>query len=98
MTDLTEYDNTHGNTRHDSASQKWISDPKVIPPEIEVTFVYESKGYLYSKKDGVTKSIAGMVYRHHNPTEQVAFRRPVYHMDGDKHNNQISNLSLMRGD
>jgi len=97
---MLEIDKT-GNSRNsqpDSDSQKWLQDPKAVPPELNLTYVYESNGYLYTKVGGDTRSIAGMVYRHHYPDEHIADRRPIYHIDEDKHNNEIDNLSLMRGD
>lgn len=95
---MLEIDNTHGNKNPNSASQKWLADEKAVPSELNLIYVYESNGYLYTKIDGATRSIAGMVYRHHHPEEQIAFGKPVYHIDHNKQNNEISNLSLIRGD
>jgi len=80
----------------DSDSQQWLTNPKAVPTEITLKYVFQSQGYLYTKVDDLTVSVARLVYQHHNPDEFLEHKQPIYHIDGDKQNNQIENLSPFR--
>ena len=79
-----------------SRSQKWVNDPIAVPPEVEVTYVYAVKGSLYTRIDGKTCSIAKLVYAYHYPKVFIAPRARIWHIDGNKENNVIENLTNLK--
>lgn len=94
---------TQDNNRHNKgiaragASTEFKKDHNAYPPELrrrhgELT-VYKSGGLLYTSVNGKTSSIAKLVWEIHHPDWNSS---RVYHIDGNRMDNRISNLTPSR--
>ncbi len=76
------------------------SNPLTYPPELFAKYgeaaLYLSGGYAYAHINGKSISLARMVYALHHPDYDFTTNQKVFHIDGDKLNNTVQNLTVIR--
>lgn len=84
-----------------SNSETLKLDHKAVPPEVFDVFgrfmVFDANGAIYGRIKSKNIPMTRLVWWCHYPDERFPpHGKPVFHLDGNKQNNQFSNLTMKR--
>ena len=78
-------------------ADEYREDIAAVPPELPKMPLVDRNGYLYGWTKEGWQSIARIVWEFHHGAKYLPKNFRPFHIDGNKRNNTIENLTLKRG-